>query len=550
MSDSARDWRFVGFLGNANYKHCTYQLEGRQGDSVQTCYAPEAIVKLLQKQDGPPSRIAIVGTQEAKGAHWEKLASRLNDAQFVEIGKGQSAEEQWEIFNILHEEFAREKDRRLVVDITNGFRAQSFYAASVLAFCRAMDEIAEVKVYYAGDVQTDAPTPVWDITGFITVLDWTNALQLFLKTGRVGPAADLAEKTGRFLAGEWANTGKKGKRPSLDHLAGRLRAFGNDLATLRTVDLMVGRDGKKSSAQNLIEAIEAAKEDVQRFLPPLAQVLHRVERTAADLAVDGLTSPAGDVALGKLARTYLRMERYIEAATTLREAWITRFTPRGVSIPGKGIEVEVRKQAEETCRATLGQSFQNWIGQVRNDLDHAQMRKTAMPATTVVDKVESALEYYENWEKEEPPTQQRSSEPGPQVFLNISNHPQTTWAEEQKEAALQRLGGTGDIVDIPFPALDPDNLTLQYLDKCVQAVLKEIEKVPGTPTHAMVQGEHVLTTLLVARLQAKGITCLAATTMRDVVERADGVKESRFHFKGFREYPPLLVEESPTCGDP
>jgi hypothetical protein len=53
---------------------------------------------------------------------------------------------------------------------------------------------------------------------------------------------------------------------------------------------------------------------------------------------------------------------------------------------------------------------------------------------------------------------------------------------------------------------------------------------------AMVQGEFTLAHALVRRLQRRGIVCLAATTRREVVGAAGGVKTTRFEFVCFREY--------------
>jgi hypothetical protein len=52
----------------------------------------------------------------------------------------------------------------------------------------------------------------------------------------------------------------------------------------------------------------------------------------------------------------------------------------------------------------------------------------------------------------------------------------------------------------------------------------------------MVQGEFTLAHALVGRLRQRGISCLAATTRREVIGHAGGVKTTRFEFVRFREY--------------
>lgn len=69
-----------------------------------------------------------------------------------------------------------------------------------------------------------------------------------------------------------------------------------------------------------------------------------------------------------------------------------------------------------------------------------------------------------------------------------------------------------------------------------------VAKVPSETSHALVQGEFTLTIELVRRLQARGITCLAATSKRDVEEGADGRRVSTFTFVRFRAYPEARPE--------
>ena len=64
-----------------------------------------------------------------------------------------------------------------------------------------------------------------------------------------------------------------------------------------------------------------------------------------------------------------------------------------------------------------------------------------------------------------------------------------------------------------------------------------LARVPGETVAAMVQGEFVLTAMLVAALGRRGIRCLAATTHREVAEGPDGARTYRFRFVRFRPYP-------------
>jgi hypothetical protein len=118
------------------------------------------------------------------------------------------------------------------------------------------------------------------------------------------------------------------------------------------------------------------------------------------------------------------------------------------------------------------------------------------------------------------------------VFVNLSNHPASDWSAAQREAAL-RLAP--EIRDWPFPEVPPEAGAEEIGALADRIFERVIADMPGA-THAMVQGEFTLAHALVCRLQRHGVVCLAATTRREVVDEAGGLKTTRFEFVRFREY--------------
>lgn len=117
------------------------------------------------------------------------------------------------------------------------------------------------------------------------------------------------------------------------------------------------------------------------------------------------------------------------------------------------------------------------------------------------------------------------------MFINITNHPSSLWEEVQLNEAKKY----GEIIDIPFPVIDPKlniseikNLAKEYVDKIVHLDAKT--KV----VHIM--GEMTFTFCVVNMLQKLGIQCVASTTRRDTIIAEDGSKISKFHFEQFRPY--------------
>lgn len=115
------------------------------------------------------------------------------------------------------------------------------------------------------------------------------------------------------------------------------------------------------------------------------------------------------------------------------------------------------------------------------------------------------------------------------MFANISNHPLKDWDAAQQAAALAMAA---PIVDVPFPAVDPDADEWAVLRLAHEVA----SRIPHGVTHAMVQGEMTLMYALVHILQYRGIRCFAATSRRDVEILPDGRKAALFRFVRFREY--------------
>ncbi len=119
------------------------------------------------------------------------------------------------------------------------------------------------------------------------------------------------------------------------------------------------------------------------------------------------------------------------------------------------------------------------------------------------------------------------------MFINFSNHPSSLWSQTQLEATKQY----GDIIDIPFPQVDPlaneivvDNIANEYCNKILEY----------HPNAIMVQGEMTLCFKLITKLKENNIKVLCACSQREIIENInkDGkaIKKSVFEFIQYREY--------------
>jgi CRISPR-associated protein Csx16 len=385
----------VTFLGTGRYEPVAYGFAGKRAETSR--YVARALAELLR-----PRVIRVLATEEAENQHGAGLRESLvglggPQPEFVRIPSGKERSEQLAFFEILKQAL-RGAEGPVVLDITHGFRAQPFLAAAVVAFLRAVDEPPpEIRVLYgAFEAKTaEGVAPIWDLTYLVELLDWTAALRMLLKTGRAEEAAAETERLGRSLSKAWAEGGRSGPRPELDRLGRALREFGANFETLRTGDLLLGRGPKvPPSTAGLLDALERAREDVLRHLPPLAAVLDRLRDMVEPLAVppERLASPEGLGAVAALARLYLDLGRRLEAAATLREGWVNLGTPPEAARPGSEMFDEAaRKAAEKVASAgyVASDPFRAFAD-VRNDLLHAQYSRRS--GTRSPERIRAQLE--------------------------------------------------------------------------------------------------------------------------------------------------------------
>lgn len=121
---------------------------------------------------------------------------------------------------------------------------------------------------------------------------------------------------------------------------------------------------------------------------------------------------------------------------------------------------------------------------------------------------------------------------GNPVFVNLTNHPSDKWDEAQVKAAQ----AYGDIVDLPFPNIDPDADAKEIKDMAEEYCQKVIEAAKDREPIVLLMGEMNFTYALLKRLRSQSITCLATTTQRITTDLPDGTKQSTFKFVKFRLY--------------
>lgn len=532
---AATPCRLVSFLGTGkwNKEAGRYEYEPvpyRYGGSnpVETPWIVQALCTLIEPQ---PTEIRVLRTEGAKTAVGDRFEADMRTwcktpVEFVD-GFPEDGDEQslWRQFEIIKEQLRAPAGYSVILDITHGFRSFPFFGGAVAAFVRAVDpEPCPLRIVYGAFEARKANggvAPIWDLTPFVDLLDWTREIMLFLKTGQVQEVARHGEALGRSLA----KVADPDDRPVLRKLIKDLESFGNDLATIRTGALLLG---EQPTAASLLRTIDETRGKISRELPPLADVLDRIRDMCEPLvSLRGpLNTKSGQQACLALARLYLAMGRYGEAASIAREGWISLYAPDQAAIPGqKGFSMPLREQGESDW-FSFEQNDAKTAGRVRNDILHAGFRNQPAKAKRLIDQISKLVNDFSRAQRKAAPMPAAG---GPAIFVNLTNHPSAEWEDAQRRAALA-LAPT--LVDLTFPTVPPD-----ADEEAIDALAKETTgRLPAGASHVLLQGEWTLTVALLRALQGRRLTCLAATTDRDVTVDADGAKTSHFRFVRFRRY--------------
>lgn len=362
--------RLISFLGTGKYNQATYVFDG---EPVSSRYIAFALATIFQ-----PKEISLIATNEAWSAHGENLSTLLSDNDFPmprQVLVPSSAEEKdlWEMFEKVVEEIRSSMDP-VLIDITNGLRMHPFFAAACIEYVQSvLPEPPEIRVVY-GEYREDDQSPIWELTPFLELLSWSRDLRMFLRTGQAKEVAKWTDKKGNDLNKVWAQAGRQGEKSGLRELAKAIKEFSGDFTTIRTGSMLTDRS---PTAQKLYDEIvnEQKKEEVKRQLPPLVRILDEVRQMIEPLLTNGarLSSRPGQMALFNLARLYQRMGRYSEAASIIREGWISLGAPENADQPGPTCDKPSRMAQENSWKQTTAQHLS--VAELRNDIQHAGFNK-------------------------------------------------------------------------------------------------------------------------------------------------------------------------------
>lgn len=548
---------FISALGDGDYQPVEYRLaEGHHcSEFIQV-----AELKLLGSFD--QRHILVTPTSRKKhGAELERQADGLA-LDLVDIPEDLDAAAQWQTFETVLR-LVQEGDR-VVFDFTHGFRLVPIVLSAALEFVRRARRATVERVLYGAYVKGQTTAEVIDLTGFYEIAAWTDGVARLIDDADARTLAELGaqDQAGRFaaLAAPELRDAlvaltrglRNAEAPRVDRYARQALERVNasredaDLPSEVLLDLVASKFAKLAETGSTGGRLDRGYFECQTVLARLL-VDHRLLMQALTVMDEHVASlgalpnaKAGISSNNRLGERKRWGEVFIQMVARERETWAftgdaerrkTRLLPWYDALNDAGVIEGLRAFVPE-------------LRDVRNNFNHAWHTKQGGPEAGLTEQVTgwvdqlkrlttTALDIAETFLAESVPPESTG-------LLNLSNHPLSTWPDAQRSAAEEEFGSVRDQPG-GFPRVPPD-----ATEKAVRALAEQtVDAVLADPPAAVfVVGEHRLTAILVARLQAKQIRCVTATAERDAdaEPQPDGAvrRTATYRFVRWADYPALV----------
>ena len=226
----------------------------------------------------------------------------------VDIPIGETPDEIWDIFEKLTCQID-EKDE-VSFDITHGLRSIPFLVFLAAAFLKSAKQVSIKRIYYGafelrkGSQENPGPAPIIDLSELITLLDWLNASEQFMKFGN---ASQLA-----------ARLRKAGTEASLEKAAVTLEKVSRSLRLILPDQVM---EASHELEKSLMNAEEAIKQSARPFSVLLKQVTDSYFPFALPNPRRRQNLLAGLECERQIIQWYLKRDLLVQAVTLARE-WV------------------------------------------------------------------------------------------------------------------------------------------------------------------------------------------------------------------------------------
>jgi CRISPR-associated Csx2 family protein len=428
--------KFLSFLGTNNYVACTYFQAGQEIANVR--FVQEALIRMHCSDWTSEDQIVVFTTPEALKKNWEDdghpdekclgLRRRLValnlpcEIRPVSIPNGKSEEEIWDIFSTICNELA--DGDAVILDITHALRSLPMLAMVVLQYVRVLRNVRLLGIFYGafealGSVvevkqmaAAERRAPVFDLTSFALLADWSVAVDRFLAAGDAEMMHKLVKDHAiPFIKAE-PNHIRQSEAIAVTKLAKRLLDFTKAMATCR------GRSISQC-ATSLNQALDNCRQAA--LIPPLVPLLEKIRGR-----IEGF-SGTNEIRDGiRAARWCLEHNLIQQGYTILQETAVSFFLCKAEAQSTGNHPLNIEKRAMVTGAASLlaqksalsegkfsTEHAELWakiwsimekkgnyqmmdnLEQCRNDLNHAGINQNAKQADNFGIPLEKAIQWLE-----------------------------------------------------------------------------------------------------------------------------------------------------------
>ena len=380
------------FLGIGNYQPCKQFHYARPEESCKTPYIQTALAQLAVQRGIDITEVRVLATDKAWQTHGLALSEDLQQRDLpaptrYAIPDGSNETEFWTMFEQLRRALQGE---RVILDITHGFRAQPFFAAAVVQYMAALNELpAELEMHYGQLSNDKSECLIWDLSPFLALQQWSAALEGFLRHGKGHGLAALTEKLEIDIRRKLAKDRNQHLIKESRELVMALSDLSGAIATVRIPHIISranyqnhGKRTPTAHAASVIKAIDNSRDSISNYMPALSPLLDQLRQTLVPLQTDKLEGKSSLLAQHALAGLYLTWQRPAEASIVLREASVSRHS-RGEPL------LEKSREDAEANWFRVDQYNNKSMGDLRNDIQHGGWRLSARRAESLHKELEA-----------------------------------------------------------------------------------------------------------------------------------------------------------------
>ena len=285
--------KFLSFLGAGSFSNGKGYFDSKyrvKDKIIQTNFVQEALIKGLCGDWTKNDCAVIFLTKLARETNWEnpnnkngRLKDKLNKLNIniveVDICDGRNDDEIYEIYTKIYDSL--DENDEIIFDITHGFRSIPMLALTVLNYAKVLKNIKIKGIYYGAFDAKDEEgvTPVFNLSVYDEILEWSQAVNSFLKYGNSQHIKEIVDLMNR----KHIKDGDKSYIPVRD-FADSLNDFTNSIYTCRgkVTDEFINKSGsnrKSISAaySRMKEKLDDVVKNDDKSIKPLVPLFEKIK---------------------------------------------------------------------------------------------------------------------------------------------------------------------------------------------------------------------------------------------------------------------------------